>query len=398
MVTMYARCLVPPETSFFLFGMRGTGKTTWARKHFSDARWIDLLREDVYQSYLADARLFRRELEGSKPASWVVIDEIQRLPWLLNEVHGLIEERGLKFLLLGSSARKLRRAGVNLLGGRALRRTMSPLLPSELGEDFDLGEVLRHGSLPLVWSAPSRREQLEAYVQLYIKEEIQAEAVVRNLPGFARFLPVAALFHGQVLNADGLARDAGVARTTVQGYLEVLEDTLLAFRLRAFEGRLRVKERRHPKLYWLDSGVVRAAKKQFHPPSPEERGSLLEGLVAQLFVARQALDPSFFDDIFYWAAGPGSVEVDFLLRRGGEYVAIEVKARERLDQDSFAGLIAIGSLPGIGRRILVHLGDRPFRHEAGIEVMTFPGFLRDFIGAPGACAPPAAVDSNPGIG
>lgn len=230
MVTIYPRRLQPPASSFFLFGMRGVGKTSWARQHFPEAYRIDLLNESFYQTYLADSRVFRREIAGLKRGAWVVVDEIQRLPWLLNEIHGAIEELKLKFVLLGSSARKLRRAGVNLLGGRALQRVMSPLLPSELRGDFSLEEVLRFGSLPIVWNAPSKKEQLEAYVQLYLKEEIQAEALVRNLPGFARFLPVAALFHGQVLNVEGLARDCGVARTTVQGYLDILEDTLLAFR------------------------------------------------------------------------------------------------------------------------------------------------------------------------
>ncbi len=377
MVTIYPRRLQPPASSFFLFGMRGVGKTSWARQHFPEAYRIDLLNESFYQTYLADSRVFRREIAGLKRGAWVVVDEIQRLPWLLNEIHGAIEELKLKFVLLGSSARKLRRAGVNLLGGRALQRVMSPLLPSELRGDFSLEEVLRFGSLPIVWNAPSKKEQLEAYVQLYLKEEIQAEALVRNLPGFARFLPVAALFHGQVLNVEGLARDCGVARTTVQGYLDILEDTLLAFRLRAFEGKLRVKERRHPKLYWLDSGVARAAKKQLHPPSSEERGSLLEGLVAQLLRAHQALDSALYDEVYYWAVGKDSIEVDFLLQRGDKFTAIEVKARERLDPAAFAGLKSIADLRGVTRRILVYLGERGFRHEAGIEVIPFEQFLRE---------------------
>ena len=375
MVKAYSRRLRPPSTSFFLFGMRGVGKTTWAREHFPNARWIDLLREDVYQAHLVDLRLFRRQLSDAKPNDWVVVDEIQRLPSLLNEIHGLIEEPGLRFVLLGSSARKLRRAGVNLLGGRALYRSLSPLLPSETGSDYLLDDVLRFGSLPLIWNASSKRDQLEAYIQLYLKEEIQAEALVRNLPGFARFLPVASLFHGQVLNVEGLARDSGVARTTVQGYLDILEDTLLAFRLRAFEGRLRVKERRHPKLYWLDSGVARAARKQFHSPSPEERGSLFEGLIAQLLVAENSLAPGLYDEIYYWAVGKTALEVDFLLQRGDGYVAIEVKARERLDSAAFAGLKAVAELPNVIRRILVYLGEHSYLHETGIEVLPFQDFV-----------------------
>ncbi len=380
MVKNYKRRLQAPSTSFFLFGMRGVGKTTWARERFPEAHRIDLLREDIYQSHLVDPRLFRRQLADLKPDDWVVVDEIQRLPTLLNEIHGLIEEQGLRFVLLGSSARKLRREGVNLLGGRALQRTLSPLLPSEAGDDYVLDDVLRHGSLPLIWRAPSKRDQLEAYVQLYLKEEIQAEALVRNLPGFARFLPVASLFHGQVLNVEGLARDSGVARTTVQGYLDILEDTLLAFRLRAFEGKLRVKERRHPKLYWLDSGVARAARKQFHPPSPEERGSLFEGVIAQLLRAEQALEPNLFDELYYWAVGKTALEVDFLLQRRDSFVAIEAKAGERLDSAAFAGLKAIAELPNVERRILVYCGDHRYRHETGVEVLPFEDFLAELAG------------------
>jgi predicted AAA+ superfamily ATPase len=237
--------------------------------------------------------------------------------------------------------------------------------------------VLRYGSLPLIWSAPSKKEQLEAYTQVYLKEEIQAEALVRNLPGFARFLPVASIFHGQVLNVEGLARDSGLTRSTVQGYLDILEDTLLAFRVPAFEGRLRVKEKKHPKLYWLDSGVVRAARKQFHAPSAEERGSLFEGLVAQLLRARNALGQDLYDELYYWAVGRTSVEVDFLLRRGDEFIAIEVKAGSRSDPSSLSGLKAVAELPGISRRILVYLGEQRFRHESGIEVIPFPRFLEE---------------------
>ena len=258
----YRRLTRPPRRSFFLLGVRGVGKSTWARQQFPDAPRIDLLDEGRYQDYLADPSLFGAELDTIPAGSWVVVDEIQRLPNLLNEVHRFIEDRGLKFALLGSSARKLKAAGVNLLAGRALNKTMHPLTPAELGGDFGLEVALDSGTIPLVWVAEERRAVLESYVQLYLREEIRAEALVRNLPGFARFLPIAALCHGEVVNVSGLARDCGVARTTVNGYLDILEDTLLAYRLPAFEAKLRVRERRHPKLYWVDPGLVRAVKKR----------------------------------------------------------------------------------------------------------------------------------------
>lgn len=362
----YPRLLKAPRESFFLFGPRGVGKSTWARAAFPRATRLDLLDERVYQAYLRDPRLFGDELRRQRRGAWVIVDEVQRLPALLNEVHRAIEELGLRFVLLGSSARKLKAGGTNLLAGRALRREMHPLLPAELGADFALPEVLRYGTLPIIWQAPDKRDRLEAYTQLYLREEIQAEALVRNLPGFARFLPIAALSHGQVINTAGLARDAGVARTTVAGYLEVLQDTYLVRILPAYEARLRVKERKHPKLYWTDPGVVRAMKRQFHVPSAEERGALLEGWVGAMLCATQAYRP-FYDEMFYWAPAQGGVEVDFLLRRGKELIAIEVKATATPGPADFAGLRAIGELQATKRRILVHGGERAFTTAEGIE-------------------------------
>jgi len=376
----YPRLLQPPRQSFFLFGMRGVGKSTWAKERSPDAPRFDLLDEGLFQSYLRDPRLFGRELQRIPSGEWVLVDEVQRLPWLLNEVHRFIEERKLRFVLLGSSARKLKQAGTNLLAGRAVRRIMFPFLPQELGGDFGLGEVLRFGSLPIIWQAESKMEALEAYVQLYLKEEIQAEALVRNLPGFARFLPIAALFHGQVLSVAGLARDAGVARTTVTGYLDILADTHLAWLLPAFEGRLRVKERKHPKLYWVDAGVMRGVKREFHPPTDLERGVLLEGWVAALL--RAYGDPGDglglqHDALFYWAPAEGGTEVDFLIQHGREFIAVEVKAKEALASHDFAGLKAISELKGVRRRVIVFLGDRPFQTEDGIEALPVGDFLQE---------------------
>src|SRR6185295_13960819 len=295
------RITVAPKGSFFLFGARGVGKSTWARETLPGARRFDLLDEGLFQSFLAAPALFGAELRALAPDSWVVVDEVQRIPGLLNEVHRAIEELGLRFALLGSSARKLKTAGTNLLAGRALWQTMFPFVP----------------------------------------EEIRGEALVRNLPGFVRFLPIAALAHGQVINVAGIARDAGTARATVQGYLEILEDTLLAWRLPAFESRLRVRERKHPKLYWLDPGLVRATKKRHGPLAAEERGALFEGFVHMLLRAYGEIHP-LFDEVSYWApAEARSVEVDFVLQREGEHLALEVKSGTRFAPSELAGLRAI---------------------------------------------------------
>jgi predicted AAA+ superfamily ATPase len=371
----YERVIKKPSSSFFLLGMRGTGKSSWIQRAFPKAFSINLLDEALYQDLLVDPSLLRKMLLKVRRGHWVIIDEIQRIPSLLNEVHRSIEELGLKFALLGSSARKLRREGVNLLGGRALQRFMYPLLPSEMNVDYVLSRVLQYGSLPLVVNAKSPSEQLKAYVQSYLREEIQVEAIVRNLPGFARFLQVAALFHGQVLNVDGLARDAGVARTTVQGYVDILEDTLLAYRLPAFEGRLRVKEKRHPKLYWVDPGVARAAKNQLGVPSAEERGALLEGLLIQTIRSLRDYGLLNYEDLYYWSTG--AIEVDVLLARKNSFIAIEIKASRRLRPEHFKALHAIKELKGIARRILVYEGERAFVDEDGVEVVPVEEFIDD---------------------
>ncbi len=367
----YPRLARAPSRSFFLLGVRGVGKSTWARRNLAEAQRIDLLDEARYQDYLVDPSLFAAELRSLPPGGWVVVDEIQRLPNLLNEVHRFIEERRLRFALLGSSARKLKASGVNLLAGRALRRMMHPLTPAELGRDFDFEAALRWGTIPLVWTAEDRRPTLESYVQLYLREEIRAEALVRNLAGFARFLPVAALCHGATVNVSGIARDCGVARATVQGYLDILEDTLLAYRLPAFEAKLRVRERRHPKLYWIDPGLVRATKRSLGPVAPEERGTLLEGWVLHLLRAHGE-ETDLYEAVHYWSPhSSANTEVDFLLRRGRELLAVEVKAQARYHTGQLRGLRAVAELEGMTRRILLYGGRRSFRTADGIDVWTF---------------------------
>ena len=370
---IYTRLTQVPRQSFFLLGVRGVGKSTWARSMLPDALRLDLLDETLFTDLLADPSLFGRIVSGRRSGDWVVVDEIQRIPNLLNEVHRHIEERGVRFALLGSSARKLKTAGTNLLAGRALRKLMYPLTADELGDDFDLDQVLRYGTIPLVWVSDERRETLESYTQLYLREEIRAEAAVRNLAGFVRFLPIAALMHTQVLNAAGIARDAGIARATVNGYLEILEDTLLATRLPALDTTLRVRERRRPKLFWVDPGLVRAVKRRSGTVAPEERGALLEGWVFGGLRAH-AEHHHLYDDIAYWAPAQSQTEVDFVLTRDGMHLAIEVKAGRRYHTSMVRGLRAIADLAGLVRRILIYTGPHAFRTNDGIEVWPLATF------------------------
>lgn len=374
--TVIARLLQPPSQSFFLFGPRGTGKSQWLGGHFTHAAAsFDLLDEALHVELLAEPAALARKLEPLRAGDWVVIDEVQRAPVLLNTVHRFIEKRRLRFVLCGSSARQLRRRGVNLLAGRAVERRLHPFTPAELGDRFDLEDALRLGTLPLVWSAAERADTLRAYVQTYLAQEIQAEAAVRGLPSFVRFLPIAALFHGQVLNVASLARDSGVPRTTVQAYLEILEQTLLMFRLDAYRPRLRVKEVAHPKMYWADAGLVRAFKRTFGPLQAEERGALFEGWVAQTLRAMNDYQ-GLFDEWSYWSShgSRGAVEVDFLLRQGKQLIAVEAKAGRRFKPEMLTGLQAIAELPGIKRRILVYGGSDSWQTPDHVEVKSAASF------------------------
>ena len=375
----FPRLFQIPKTSFFLLGMRGVGKSTLVKNALKGARVINLLDEKLYQLYLSTPGAFAEDISDVQPGGWVVVDEVQRLPSLLNEVHRSIEEKKIKFALLGSSARKLRRAGVNLLGGRAVQKFLHPFMPEELGEDFVMDRVLRFGSIPLIWVSEDPAEQLTAYMQLYLKEEIQAEAIVRNLPGFARFLPVAALFHAQVLNVEAIGRDCGVARSTVEGYLKILEDTLVAFQLPAYENRLRVRQRMHPKLYWNDPGIVRAAKKQLEGLAIEEKGVLFEGFIAQVIKSHYELGILKFDKLSYWSAGKNSVEVDFVIERGKDSIGIEAKSGVDPDSRWFAGLSALKEMGQIKRAIVVYMGKRKYRHNSGVEVLPLNDFIKELV-------------------
>ena len=369
------RILKAPKQSFFLLGPRGSGKSTWLRITFPDAYVIDLLSEEIYQRLLANPGLFAYELRAVSPDKWLIVDEVQRLPNLLNEVHRFIEEKRLRFVLCGSSARKLKRADVNLLAGRALHRSMHPFVPEEVGAQFDTEKALRYGLLPIVWDSTAKEETLAAYAQLYLKEEIQAEALVRNLPGFARFLPVAGLFHGKTVNETHIGREAQVARTTVAGYLDILEETLLCFRLPAYEAKLRVRERKLPKWYWCDPGIVRAMKRAKGDLVAEEREALFEGMVAQLLRAYKDYRGTY-DEMFYWApAGQPGTEVDFLLLRGSDLIAIEAKSGNTFHEGWFKGLRVVAKMKGLRHRIIIVYPRGPvLRTEAGIDIFPLPHF------------------------
>ncbi len=367
---MLQRAISGLDRSFFVFGARGTGKSTWARSAYGGRPYFDLLDQEAFVSYQLEPGRFGRQLAAIPDGETIVVDEIQRIPALLNEVHRAIEMRRQKFVLLGSSSRKLKRAGVNLLGGRASIRTLFPLLQQELGAAFDLEEALRYGTLPIVWASEDKDEALSAYVSAYVSEEIRAESLARDLGSYLRFLTIAALFHGQTMNVSAVARDSSVARTTVEAYFSILEDTLLAWRLPAFHNKPAVRQRAHPKVYWIDAGIVRAIKRNSGPVVLEERGSLAEGWVANTLRATVSYAGAPVE-LTYMPRHGSIGEVDFMLRKDEALAAIEVKSSARPDSAALKGLRSISALPGLKRRMLVCGVQRPERTEDGIEIVPF---------------------------
>jgi predicted AAA+ superfamily ATPase len=293
-----------------------------------DALWFDLLRTRVFLDLSQQPELFRQQVEALPHGRWVVVDEIQRVPALLHEVHALISEHGrrYRFALSGSSARKLKRLDVDLLAGRALNRQFFPLTAAELDFDIGVDDVLRLGLLPQIRGDPKHAvDTMDAYVTNYLREEVQQEALVRRLDSFARFLQVSALMNGQIVNVSGIARDAAVARPTVQGYFDVLTDTLIGFWLPAWRRRAKVKEVASPKFYLFDTGVARALAGRLREPLDRaERGFLLETWVLHELRAAQSVR-NVGGDLCYWRTPSGS-EVDFVWTRASRAVGIEVKA------------------------------------------------------------------------
>jgi predicted AAA+ superfamily ATPase len=326
-----------PKGSFFLFGPRGTGKTTWLRQVLPDALTVNLLEPETYRELSARPERLRELVAGNRERRDVVVDEVQRVPELLHVVHDLLERRAApRFVLTGSSARKLRRGGVDLLAGRALVRTMHPFLAAELRR-FDLAASLERGLVPLVVSAREPRETLAAYATAYLEQEVKAEGLVRNVGSFARFLEVISFSHGAVLNLSAVARECAVNRKTVEGFLEILEDLLVAFRLPVFTRRARRETVSHAKFFLFDAGVFRSLRPRGPLDRPEEiEGAALEGLVAQHLRAWIAYSSRKLQ-LFYWRTRSG-VEVDFVVYGAGGFWAVEVKNSRRVRPEDLRGL------------------------------------------------------------
>ena len=360
------------EDSLFLWGSRQTGKSTLLKMLFPKAIVYDLLRSDLRMSLQLHPSRLRQECEMLSDGELVIIDEVQMVPALLNEVHWLIENKGLRFILSGSSARKLRRSGANLLGGRALSQTLFPLVSAEI-PDFNLNRALNHGMLPRHYLLENPAMRLKAYIGDYLQQEIAEEAIVRRLDAFTRFLQVAALSNSEIVNYTNIAQDCGVSSKTVKEYFTILEDTLLGFFLPSFTRVVKRRVIQSPKFYYFDVAIANHLLHRYPlQPGTDTYGHALEHLVIQELRAFLAYRCPF-KRLSYWHTLDNKYEVDAII--GDAEVAIEVKSTVSVSSHDTKGLKAFGEEYPVAKRIIVCLEETP-RLVNGIEVWPVSMFFK----------------------
>lgn len=365
---------VAKKRSLFLFGPRGTGKSTWVKLTFPDAVYLDLLESDIYTGLLAQPG----SLENFIPPKfqhYIIIDEIQRVPELLNEVHRLIESKSYKFIMLGSGARKLRRKGVNLLAGRALSYFMFPLTVRELKNDFNLSHSLKFGHLPMAYTDPEPAKYLKSYVKTYLREEIMQEGLTRNLGAFSRFLEAASFSQGSILNITEVARECGVHRKVVENYFSILQDLLIADLIPVFTKKAKRRMTSRPKFYFFDVGVFRSIRPIGPLDMPEQaEGAAFETL---LFQELRAVN-NYYEmgyDIYYWRTS-NNIEVDFVLYGKAGIKAFEIKRSRKYKKKELNGLKLFLKDYPIAKAFFVYGGERVLYVE-GVCVMPYRECIRN---------------------
>jgi len=372
----YKRFLQKSNESYFLFGPRGTGKTTWLKMNFPDALIIDLLSTSAYITYSSNPERLRELIDGNPDKKIIIIDEVQRIPSILTLVHQIIEEkRGIQFILTGSSSRKLKRAGIDLLAGRALLKKCNPFIASELAEDFNLEFALQKGMLPLVFASSNPSEVLSTYIALYLREEIQNEGIIRNIGNFARFLEAMSFSHGSLLNLSEISRECQIERKTVEAYLSVLEDLMLGYRIPVFTKRAKRILISHNKFYYFDCGIFHSLRPKGVLDRAEEiSGQSLEGIVLQHLMAWNDYSGNK-NKIYFWRTKSG-VEVDFVVYGETEFCAIEVKNSDKVHNNDLKSLKAFNSDYPEAKTFLLYRGKEKLKKG---EVMCLPveGFLRE---------------------
>lgn len=375
--------LAVPERSFFLFGPRGAGKSTWLRDMLPGAFFIDLLDASLYFHLSRNPHDLEALIGKKAPGSWIVLDEIQKLPVLLDEVHRLMELRKWRFALSGSSARKLKRSGVNLLAGRAVTRYLGPFSFGELNDSFDLNRVLAWGCFPAVVMDPGNSTDiLNAYVNTYIKEEIREEGIIRKEAPFLRFLAIAGMLNGQAVNGQNVASEAGVPRSSVDTYFAILIDTLLGYFLPAWQPKLKMRERAHAKFFWCDAGIARAAAGLlFESVDRLWKGCALETLLFHELRTYNEVHRKH-RSLSYYRTSFGS-EIDFVIEtkkqttlEPAHIVCIEVKLAERWDRKWERAIREMNRQTGVkvDRMFGVYTGKRPLHYD-GFEVLPVEDFL-----------------------
>ncbi len=357
--------------SIFLWGARQTGKSTVLRVLYPDSRYIDLLKSDEFERYNRRPSLLREELSLLPENELIIIDEIQKIPALLDEVHWLMSNKNLRFILSGSSARKLRRSGANLLGGRAIRKHLYPFVSSEI-QEFDLIKACNNGMLPRHYLVNDANKRLHAYVGDYLQQEIKAEALTRNLNTFSRFLEVAALSNGEVINYNNIASECGVSAPTVKEYFSILEETLIGYTIPAFTRNIKRRVIQSPKFYYFDVGIANflLKRKSLLQGSPEF-GHAFEHLVIQEIIAYIGYSDSQHS-LSYWRTTSG-YEVDAVI--GEAFAAIEIKSTDEVHSHHTKGLKAFSEEFPESRLIIVSM-DRYPRQINGIEVLPAHHFLK----------------------
>jgi predicted AAA+ superfamily ATPase len=366
---MVSRILETPlkyRKSFFLFGPRGVGKTYWIKQNLKDAVYIDLLNTEIYTGLLSNShRLLDFIPKNYK--SWIIIDEVQKIPALLNEVHRLIEQDNHIFVLTSSSARSLRKKGVNLLAGRALIYHMYPLTAQEIGKEFDLTRSLSYGLLPAILSEPNPVAYLKSYVTTYLREEVLQEGLTRNLATFTRFLEVASFSQGQILNMSAIARETSTSQKNVSNYFDILDDLLLGYRLPIFNKRAKRQTVQHPKFYYFDVGIYQTIRpKGFSDTQAEFDGAALESIFLQ---SLRAINDYYELDyqIYYWRTIAG-VEVDFIIHGPKGFFAFEIKRSKNVSRSDIKGLLSFQQNYPDATLYLIYGGDIKY-HFDDIEVI-----------------------------
>ena len=359
------------DEAMFLFGGRQTGKSTLLKERFPKAVYIDLLKSDVRNRFKQHPEEFRESLLRYPPETLVIVDEIQKVPDLLDEVHWLMVEKGLWFILSGSSARKIKKSGANNLGGRAIPETLFPLVSAEI-PDFDLERAVQNGMIPRHYMVANARNRMRAYIDLYLKEEIIEEALVQNVDEFVRFMEVAAIMDGEILNYENVASDCEVSANTVKAYYKILVDTFLGFEVPAYRKVIKRRLYKSPRFYYFDVGVANHLTKRYHlAPKTPEYGHAFEHLIMQEIVAYLGYTNSD-EELTYWHTYE-NLEVDAVI--GDARVAIEIKSKEHIDHDDKKGVTEFAKEHPDTKQILVSR-DRISRRSGDVDLYYVTDFFK----------------------